>query len=93
MAASLPTLLLGEFTPSPSVPGRFSFNIAQRPLKERLGLGAYYEVMGKLSIERVKELQREIAEIAAGNHALSLVTIQSGFEINNFARQLASRLL
>jgi len=32
-------------------------------------LGAYYEVMGKLSIERVKELQREIAEIAVGNHA------------------------
>jgi hypothetical protein len=25
--------------------------------------------MGKLSIERVKELQREIAEIAAENHA------------------------
>jgi hypothetical protein len=69
MAASLSTLLLGEFTPSPSVPGRSSFNIAQRPLKERLGLGAYYEVMGRLSIERVKDLQREIAEIAAGNHA------------------------
>ena len=32
-------------------------------------LGAYYEVMGKLSIERLKELQCEIAEIAAGYHA------------------------
>jgi hypothetical protein len=69
MAASLSTLLLGKFTLRPACLGGLPSTFLSGPLKEWLGPAAYYEVMGRLSIERVKELQREIAEIAAGNHA------------------------